>query len=293
MSPASGPVVPRLQLANELRDLRSETNATLDDVAEATLISSSKLSRLENAQGSPQLRDVRDLVRHYGIEGTERGNKLLRLQRAASKKAWWTEYSFEITGFAAGVSEHVAFESDATVSRVYAIPFLPALLQVEDYTRELYRSLEPWRSKDDVEQLLGLRHARKSALVARAELPPLELVAVTHECALRQFVGSRQIMRRQLLSLSEEWTEKPNVELRVLPFSAAPTFTSTCMYTYFEFGDALDRDVVHIETHAGFRSIETDKGRSQYRRHFDDLLRRSLGRAESLDVIQAAADSWR
>jgi hypothetical protein len=40
--------------------------------------STSKLSRLENAQGSPQPRDFRDLIRHYGIEGTQLAGKLMR-----------------------------------------------------------------------------------------------------------------------------------------------------------------------------------------------------------------------
>ena len=38
---------------------------TLDEVAAETLISTSKLSRLENGQGVPQPRDIRDLINFY------------------------------------------------------------------------------------------------------------------------------------------------------------------------------------------------------------------------------------
>ena len=43
---------------------------SLAEVQDETLISTSKLSRLENAEGKPRLRDVRDLIRFYGKEGT-------------------------------------------------------------------------------------------------------------------------------------------------------------------------------------------------------------------------------
>ena len=72
----SGPIVPRRRIAAELRRLREERGLTLDQVAGSVLISTSKLSRLENAQGSPQLRDVRDLIREYGLADTPLANEL-------------------------------------------------------------------------------------------------------------------------------------------------------------------------------------------------------------------------
>ena len=56
MSQTHGPIVPRRRLAAELKRLREASNRTLDQVASDLLISTSKLSRLENAQGSPQAR---------------------------------------------------------------------------------------------------------------------------------------------------------------------------------------------------------------------------------------------
>ena len=45
---------------------------------------------------------------------------------------------------------------------------------------------------------MEIRRKRKEALKGRAELNPLKLVAVTHECTLRQVMGSPQILRDQL-----------------------------------------------------------------------------------------------
>jgi hypothetical protein len=58
------------------------------------------------------------------------------------------------------------------------------------------------------------------------------------------------------------------------------------MYTHFEFEDALDRDVVHIETHGGFILLETDESLAQYRRYFDELLRRALSPEASRDLVR-------
>ena len=64
----------------------------------------------------------------------------------------------------------------------------------------------------------------------------------------------------------------PNVSLHVLPFAAGPVFTMTCMYAYFEYVDAdLEQDVVHIETHAGFFSIDNPGKVAEYWTWHDDL----------------------
>jgi transcriptional regulator with XRE-family HTH domain len=287
MPGVTGPIVPRRRLAEQLKRLRAEDGRSLEDVAQALLISTSKLSRLENAQGSPQPRDVRDLIREYGVEPAL-ADRMMRWVSAARRQGWWSDYSFSTEGFVTDLDVHVAYESEASLTRVYTIPFFPALLQMEPYARALYRSLEPWRGQEEVEQLVRLRAERRKLLDGRDGRQPLHLISVCHETALRQVVGDPDILRLQLEAVDQS-LDRPNVEFRVLPFSASPPFTSTCMYTYFEFSDALDRDVVHIETHAGYRLLETDESLAQYRRYFDELLRRSLSPAASRELIRATA----
>jgi transcriptional regulator with XRE-family HTH domain len=282
MPSMQGPIVPRRRIADTLKRLRDESGCTLEDVAETLLISTSKLSRLENAQGSPQLRDVRDLVRFYGIEETQLAVQLMRWVKASGRQGWWTDYSQ--TNSTPGLEAHLAYESEATVARIYTIPLLPVLLQTPEYARAMYASSEPWWSATEVDRLVELRERRKRALVEREGAEPLRLVAVTHECSIRQFVGSAGIMRAQLDYLVERSTA-PNIELRVFPSSRAPLFTSTCMYAYFEFADDLDRDIVHIETHAGFRNIETEAMVEKYRGYHEALVAASLEPDQSRALI--------
>lgn len=274
MTGKAGPIVPRRKLAEELKRLRLAHGRTLEQVAATTLISTSKLSRLENAQGSPQARDVRDLIHEYNVDRND-ADRLMRLVSAARRQGWWSDYSFRTEGFTADLDVHVAYESEASIARIYTIPFFPALLQTERYTRAQYKTMEPWRSGEEVEQLVQLRERRRGLLDPSDERPALDLVIVCHESALHQVVGTPEILRDQLRAIDAAF-DRPNVNMRILPFTASPPFTCTCSYTYWEFGDSLDSDVVHIETHAGYRLLESDESLSQYRRYFDELLRRSL-----------------
>jgi transcriptional regulator with XRE-family HTH domain len=279
----TGPLGPRRHIAANLRQLRESAGKLLTDVANDLLISTSKLSRLENAQGKPQQRDIRDLIRYYGIEGTTLAERLQRWATAAQRPGWWTDYGDQVAG---GLDAHLAYEADAAVERTYTIPFVPALLQTDEYARAIFRDMEQ-RPEKDTSQQLEVRRQRQQVLHRREGLEPLKLVAVTHESTLWQIVGSPQILRDQLNALLDR-SAAPNVSLHVLPFKAGPVFTMTCMYAYFEYQGAgdLEQDVVHIETHAGFWSIENPGTVAEYRKAHDALVRASLSEDDTHLLIR-------
>lgn len=286
MYKVTGPLGPRRKIATALKQLREDSGKLLTDLSQDLLISTSKLSRLENAQGKPQLRDIRDLVRYYGIAGTPLARRLEQWVDAAQRPGWWTEFE-AVSG---GLAAHLAYEADATVERAYTLPFVPALLQTTEYAEAVFRDMEH-RPEDEIRQLVAdVRIRRQEALTHREGLDPLRLVAVTHESSLRQMVGSPRILRDQLDALVQRSTAAPNIALRVLPFSAGPVFTMTCMYAYFEYQDALEEDVVHIETHAGFLSIEDPGKVAEYRKAHDALVKASLSEDDSLAFIRSIRD---
>jgi transcriptional regulator with XRE-family HTH domain len=281
----TGPLGPRRAIAAAVRKLREDRGKLLNEVARDLMMSTSKLSRLENAQGKPLPRDIRDLVRYYEIEGTPLAARLDRWVKDAQRPGWWTSYD-EVIG---GLDAHLAYEVDAAVARVYTIPFLPVLLQTLDYARAVFRDMER-RSEGEIRQLLTIRLRRQEALRSREGLEPLRLIAVTHESTLHQMVGSAGIMREQLDELIARSTD-PNVTLRVLPFSAGPVFSMTCMYALFEYKDVGESDIVHIETHAGFFSVEDEGQVKKYRTYHDALLRASLTEEESRNLIRSIRDA--
>jgi transcriptional regulator with XRE-family HTH domain len=285
-----GPIGPQRAIAAALRQLRSESGKSLSDVAEdlEQMISTSKLSRLENAQGRPQRRDIRDLISYYGIEGTPLAGKLRRWVNEAQRRGWWTFVDDEVLD--EGLDAHLAYEADAAVERAYTLPFVPALLQTVEYAAALFRNMEH-RSEADAGKLVEVRKRRQEVLSSRDGLDPLQLVAVTHESALRQAVGPPEVLRDQLDVLLQQ-SGRPNVHLHVFPFSAAPVLTMTCMYAYFEYqgADSLEQDVVHIETPAGFISIDEPGQLTKYRTSHDALVRASLSEEGSRRLIRSVRD---
>ncbi len=292
MAQVSGPLGPRRRVATTLKRWREESGQSLAEVAQITLISTSKLSRLENAEGKPRLRDVRDLIRTYGREGTTQADRLERWVKAAEAPGWWTDYGEDVLLKRLRLDTHLAYEADAAVERVYTLPFVPVLLQTDAYAEAVYRDMEH-RPEDQISQLMDIRRKRKEALKRReGELKPLKLIAVTHECTLRQTVGSPQILRDQLDELLIRSHEE-NVTLHVFPFSAKPVFTMVCMYAYFEYEDEedLEQDLVQIETQAGFWTIEDPARVAEYRKAHDSLIAAALNQDDSRMLIRSIRDS--
>lgn len=157
MAKVTGPLGPRRSIAEAVKQLREDQGKHLNEVAQDLMMSSSKLSRLENAQGTPLPRDIRDLIRYYQIEGTPLATRLERWVRAAGRRGWWTDYSNEVIE---GLEAHLAYEVDAATERVYTLPFLPALLQTEGYARAVFRDMEN-RPQEQIRQLLEVRAGAK------------------------------------------------------------------------------------------------------------------------------------
>jgi Domain of unknown function (DUF5753) len=112
---------------------------------------------------------------------------------------------------------------------------------------------------------------------------------VTHESSLLQRVGSAETMHAQLDTLIE-LSAAPNIQLYILPFTAQLVFTCTCSHAYFEYGEEIDQDIMHIETHAGFRHLEKPDEVKRYRRYYDDLVAASLTMDKSRSLIREVRD---
>jgi hypothetical protein len=291
MTQVSGPLGARRRIATILKRWREQAGLSLTEVSKDTLISTSKLSRLENADGKPRLRDVRDLIRHYGKQGTQTAAQLERwVAEDAKATGWWTDFDDDVLKGRNRLDIHLAYEADATVARVYTLPFVPALLATNAYTEAVYRDMER-RPEDQISQLMKIRQKRQKALKERPGLHPLKLVAVTHECTLRQVVGSPEILRGQLDELLTRSEEDDNVSLRVFPFSAAPVFTMTCMYAIFEYQDDLEQDLVQIETQAGFWTIDNPDRVAEYKKAHENLVASALNESDSRTLIRSVRDS--
>jgi transcriptional regulator with XRE-family HTH domain len=277
---SEGPLLHRRRLGAELRRLRGER--TLEEVAEATLISTSKLSRLENGQGVPQPRDIRDLVNFYGLDG-QSADRLRRWASAGRSQAWWQEYS----GALEGITTYVDYESGASTIRALAAAIVPPLLQTDAYAVELYKVLPSIKSDEAARRVLEVRARRQQLLVESDDAP--QLIFVLDEAVLHRPFGSPDDVREQLDHLLAVSRQR-HISLRVLPFGAGLHAGLLGLFTILQYADDRDRDVVFIESHTGERFLEQPSSVLEYLRIFDAVTRKALGHDESRTLIAEIRD---
>jgi hypothetical protein len=278
---SEGPLLHRRRLGAELRRLRGDR--TLDEVAEATLISTSKLSRLENGQGVPLPRDIRDLVNFYGLDA-QAADRLRRWASAGRRQAWWREYSEALP---AGVDTYLDYESGASTIRCYAATTVPPLLQTEAYAIRLFEALPGIKSDESARRLLEVRARRQQLLMESDEAP--QLIFVLDEAVLRRPFGAPDDVREQLDHLNAVSRQR-NVSLRVVPFSAGLHAGLQGLFTVLQYADDRDRDVVAMESHTGERFLEQPSNVLEYLRIFDAITRKALDHDESRALVAEIRD---
>jgi transcriptional regulator with XRE-family HTH domain len=280
---SEGPLLHRRRLGVELRRLRGDR--TLEEVAEATMISTSKLSRLENGQGVPQPRDIRDLVSFYELDA-QTADRLRRWASAGRSQAWWREFSAALP---AGVDTYLDYESGASTIRSYAATTIPPLLQTEAYAIRLYEALPGVKSHESARRLVEVRARRQQLLVESDDAP--QLIFLLDEAALCRPFGSPDDVREQLDHLYVVSRQR-NVSLRVVPFVAGLHAGLQGLFTILQYTDDEDRDIVALESHTGERFIEQPVNVLEYLRIFDAITRKALDHDESRALISETRDRF-
>lgn len=287
MSPARGPVVPRRRLGAELRMLRDQAGLTIDEVAKALECSVSKISRLETGQGIPYRRDVRDLLDRYGITDQARRDRLMRWVRDGNRQGWWDDFSDVLAPdpedplLPDNLSRYVALEQDASEVRSFEAIVVHGLLQTEDYARALLNTLST-ADAEATDRLVELRMRRQRRLYADED--PLVVRMVLDEAVLYRSVGGPQVMRSQLSRLLAD-AHRPNITVRVLPFSIGAHRAVSGSFVVLAFADTDDNDLVYIEGHVGDLYLEKEHDVRVYEELFEVLEGRSLTVDQSARLI--------
>jgi transcriptional regulator with XRE-family HTH domain len=282
MSDLGGPTVRHRRLAFELRRLRGRSDMTGDQVAEHLGWSPSKISRLEHGRTGYKLRDVESLLDLYEVQGSYR-EELLTLTKDTYRKSWLENESASLPSrFAA----YVSMETEAEAIWDWEPHIVPGLLQTEDYARSIF---EAWQSvvtmsPAEIQRRVEIRLARQELLVRD---PAPTLTVVLDESVLSRRIGDAAVMRSQLSHL-QECSERPTIEVRVLPLNAYhPVLTGS--FSYMQFTSAEDvafGDMVAIENLASNHYIEDEDETYQYRLAFERLLAESLDTQQTREIIQ-------
>ncbi|MGH3327804.1 MAG: helix-turn-helix domain-containing protein [Streptomycetales bacterium] len=269
------PTVRRRRLATALREHRSRSGLSREQVADQMEWSVSKVYRLEHARTSASWRDVRDLCDLYGVPRPDK-DALIQLARDSRQRGWWTEYQDVFTG------SYVGFESEASAVRTYEAQLIPGLLQTEDYARAVIRALRPTATDDEIERRVTARMKRQGML--NRDQPP-EFSCILDEAALRRCLASGHDIAAGQWSALVNANKHPNVTIRVLPFSAGLHACMEGSFVILDFAESADLSVAYIEGLMGDVYVESIEGVSRYSLTWDRMADLVLPLEKFADLI--------
>src|SRR5262249_43198289 len=135
----------------------------------------------------------------------------------------------------------------------------------------------------EVDRSTQLRKARQSRLTSD---DPVELDAVVNEGALRRLVGGPTVMRDQLTHLIT-MSERPNITIRVLPFTAGEHPGMNGPFTVLEFPDPQDPHIVYLDVLTTSYSLNDLREVGAYQLAHERLRALALAPDDSRSMIAA------
>jgi transcriptional regulator with XRE-family HTH domain len=273
-------VVAAWELALRLRQRRDETGVEVRTITERLGFSRNYWSAVENERKILSEDSLVKLVELLEFDREEE-QELLALRRAAKARGWWTRYS---GFFDEELQRLFGLEAGAHTVRGYESHLIPGLLQTEEYARALMTPNVTIRQVE-IEQRVDARMRRQQRL---ADDPPLNLTTLISEAALRQQIGGRDVLRRQVQHLAD-LVQRPgsSIELLVIPFTAhsCGLFGAGTVHL-IEFESARLPTVAWQETVTSWGVIDDSTKVRDITAVYREARESALGPVESLETIQ-------
>lgn len=207
---ANGPTPRALRLGTALREARDAIGMGQRQLAELVGLHHTVLSKIENGHRVPSTEQTAMMLAHLHVS-VERADAIIELARDTSAPLWLAvtlpEQHHQMEAL-------LDFERNAkTITEVSPL-LVPGLLQTTNYIRAM---MSTGVSTKEVETRTAVRIGRRETIIRDDN--PVEFTALIGEGALHQIIGDTRIMIEQLNYLLK-MAKRPNVELRVVPFTS-------------------------------------------------------------------------
>jgi transcriptional regulator with XRE-family HTH domain len=232
--PANAPTPKTFRLGTALREAREAVGMGQRELAELVGLHHTVVSKIENGHRVPTTEQTATMLAYLNVNG-ERADAIIALARRTDDPVWIAvtlpEQQHQMEAF-------LDLERNAkTITEVSPL-LVPGLLQTTDYIRGIMSIAV---TAKEVETRTAVRIGRRETITR--DHNPVEFVALIGEGALRQIVGDIQIMIEQLCYLLR-MAERPNIELRVVPYSSGWRPALEGAFTLFEQDG---KTVIHLE----------------------------------------------
>lgn len=276
---ATSPTVRQRELGKRLRELRNQHGLTVEDVADKLLCSATKISRLETGARRPSFRDVRDLCELYGLDEPTSA-EFMTLAREARQQGWWTQYED------LKMDPYLGLEAAAAAITSYTMYYIPALLQTEEYTREIIRTIAP---KMDPHILVERVEARMRRQQRLEEDDPPRYRVLLDEAVLHRAVGGPMVMASQLDKVLQA-ERRGKVTVQVVSFDFGAHAAQDSNFILFEFAENTNANttqspVVSVEGLTGMQYLEKSADIIRYREAIEYLRDSALSPRDSIALV--------
>lgn len=186
--------------------------------------------------------------------------------------------------------DYSLLEQQALVLRLYATLVIHGLFQTEEYARALIGGGYPPLPEQRVEELVEARMARR-ALFDRTPVALIEVVL--EESVLRRAIGSKEVMRGQMLHLAE-CARRRNVTFQVLPMECGLSGEHAGARGGMTLAETPEHDhLVYLEPQDESLLISAPAKVSTYAQRYAKIRAQALDPRASLGLIEELAGEHR
>ena len=204
----------------------------------------------------------------------------MELAREARRQGWWTQYND------LKIPQLIGREQEATAITCFAMYFVPALLQTEDYAAAITKGILPKIKPDILRQ-------RVEATMRRQQLPqqpkPPRYSALLDEAALHRQVGGAAVMNAQLGKILQ-LVQEDKTTVQVIPYGAGAYAAVDSNFTFLEFGRSSLPGVVFIEGLEARLYLEKPTELARYAESLENLRDTALPPRDSTKFIAEIRD---
>jgi transcriptional regulator with XRE-family HTH domain len=267
-------------LGNALREARLDREIGLRQFAKDVGRDPSLLSRWETGDRVPSPVDVAQILGKLGVTG-ERYDEIIELASGADDPRWLATTLPEQRAQLAALLD---FERTATVITDVSPLLIPGLLQTSDYARAIM--VDGGLSAAEASTRVAIRMGRHEEFTRRAST---RFVALVGEAALRQLIGTAEIMAAQLGFLLE-MAKRPDVDLRVVPFDTG--WHAGLAGAALLIDSDTQPPVIHVELPLSGLFLHARSDLLIYRKVVDTVTARAMSPEDSLAVVALAKAGW-
>ncbi|MFD3332582.1 helix-turn-helix domain-containing protein [Streptomyces sp. NPDC058700] len=265
------------ELGAALRALRQASGKEAKAVARSAVMSTAKLSKIENGRVAPATADVERILTALDVSPEIKAEYLAVARAQATEATAWR--LFRRMGYHKKQEQIRALESSMTLLRLFQPSLVPGLLQTPEYIRGV---LEPKGLMDEqLSRTVSARIERQRVLYDTSKA----LHFVVTEPVLRWRLLSPAMMAGQLDRIVSV-SRLPNVEVRVVPLDAPQRDVPGHSFVI------RDDRVVTVETTHAEVVVTDPRDVSLYVEKFDRFASVSLAGDAMRDLVEGIRDAF-